>query len=349
LTILTSAGVLAALGIAAIVPYFLMLANRAPNLESVQLLTKSHMPNFASPTLILGLIVAAAIAVLVWRGLARLSEPVTLFALSFALTPIVLFNQQVVTGQLLQSAHYEIFISNYIVLTAAILLVSTLIGARAEADRSVVFSRGLIYLAIVAAAWGLVETASSTGRGSLAAIIRDGSIPALQFIQRDANLRSSAVVHATNFVTADFIPSVSTARPLWNAHSSSAGGITIDENRRLFYLYLYYSGHSDKDLLEELNRNTFEVVAAVFGSDRALPVLGEDVKRVSKQEIQTEVRSYGEFVRKFNETNAYNPVVSYIIVPTEAEPDFTNLDRWYIRDEGKVFGMFKIYGLTQKR
>jgi hypothetical protein len=35
-----------------------------------------------------------------------------------------------------------------------------------------------------------------------------------------------------------------------------------------------------------------------------------------------------------------------MIVPTKAEPNFADIDRWYQRDEGKTLGLFKVYTLT---
>src|SRR5262245_4629080 len=51
-----------------LVPYFWMLASRSPNLDSVQLLTATRLPDLLAPPLILGLILAAAIAVMIFRG-----------------------------------------------------------------------------------------------------------------------------------------------------------------------------------------------------------------------------------------------------------------------------------------
>lgn len=344
---LITGGIVAAFSIAALVPYFLMLADRSSNLDSVQLLTATRMPNFASPSMMIGLGVAAALVFAVWRGMMKMSEPRTLFTLSFALTPLILFNQQIVTGRSLQPVHYELFIANYLVLTSLILFISIVFQHFAESNNKLPFRRGLVYVGVAVCVWGVIESTSSTSRNSIYAEIRDESIPAIHYIQRQQSIPNETVL-ATNFVTADFLPTVSTLRPLWNSHTSSAGGVDVVENKRLFYLYLYYSGYSEKELAEALRRNTFEVTAAIFGSDRALPALGDSMAAVSQQEIAAEAQKYAEFTARFDLANATNPKLSHLIVPAEAEPDYSNLDRWYVRDAGTTFRLFKVYKLQLK-
>ncbi len=343
----TLAAIIGAIGIAALVPYFYLLSLRSQNLDSIQLLTHTRMPEFASPSMIIGLIVAAAALIAVWRGAVSLADKQIPLLLSFALTPVILFNQQIVTGRSLQPVHYELFISNYLVLIAAMLLLSVMIAKSASDVSSLPFRRGLAYIGIAAVAWGLFEAFSSTSRNAVVAEIRDGSVPAVKYAAlRSGTSPRDTVVLATNFVTADIIPSISPVRSLWNPHTSSASGIDVNENKRLFYVYLYYSGFGESDLSEALRSNSFEVTAAIFGSERALPSLGQSSAAISKQEIQSEVSKYLDFARKFDAQTASNPVLHYIIVPAEAEPKLANLDRWYSRDSGQTFGLFKVYKLT---
>ncbi len=336
------------IGIAALVPYFYMLSLRSENLDSVQLLTRTRMPEFASSSMIIGLIMASAAIIAVWRRAVSLNDKRIQLLLACAVTPVILFNQQVVTGRSLQPIHYELFIANYLVLTAGILLLAVMIAKSGSTGETKVFRRGLIYIGIAAFIWGAFEAYGSTSRNALAAEIRDASVAAVKSTLEGSDQgRGETVVLATNFVTADFIPSIARVRSLWNPHTSSAGGIDVNENKRLFYLYLYYSGWGS-ELSQTLKENSFEITAAIFGSERALPSLGTKTAPVTAQEIQAEVLKYAEFARTFNAQTAASPTLHYIIVPAEAEPDFTNLDRWYSRDEGQTFGLFKVYKLTPK-
>ncbi len=343
--VLTAFGTVSGFAIAALLPYFYLLSQRSSELDKVQLLSFTRMPELASPSMLIGILVAALAAYL-FRKIKDVPRDRVALVMSLALTPVILFNQQVVTGRSLQPVHYELFIANYMVLTAAVILLSTrLSGDGADAARQRTH-RVVAYLAIAAFAWGTFEAYGSARRNMVPAQIRDASVPAIEAAVRESS--APPVILATNFVTADFIPSVGSARPLWNPHSSSAGVIGIEENRRLFYLYLYFSGYTERDLDSALKAGSFEVTAAIFGSDRALPSLAGSAKGITQQEISAEVAKFAQMTRDLTPFDAYSPAIDHIIVPTEAEPNFANLDQWYSRDQGKVFGLFKLYRLTPK-
>jgi hypothetical protein len=327
-----------------------MLGGRSANVDSVQLLTLTHAPDLSSPSMIIGILIALAVILAVRKGVTGLSEPKTIITLSFALTPVILFNQQVVTGRSLQPAHYELFIANYIVILAAVVLVSIWKGA-VVADGTRQFSRkAIVYAALIAFGWGLVETTAAAGRGAPSGVIRDESMPALEYIQQRSQTGDSRplVVHATNFVTSELIPTVTTQRPLWNPHINSAGGVDAMLNKHLFYSYLYYSGFTSSDLSKALSEHSFEVTAALFGSDRALPELAKGAKSVSDEEVRNEVRGYADFAKSFDHEMASDPELSWLIVPVKSEQDLSNIDRWYDRKDEQEFGMFKVYRLKLK-
>ncbi len=341
-------GIIGMVGGAVSVPYASMLADRPANLDIVQILSHTRTPSVASVTMVFGLIIGAAILLTAWKGRIRLGAPQTLLAISFSLTPLILFNQQILTGRSLQPIHYEIFISNYLVLTALTLFIS--ITCQSNAKRSIV-RRALLFTAAFTVVWGVIEGTGSIDRYLTAAILRDESIPAISYVAQENRKKSTngqlaekpAVVLATNFVTSDFIPSASVLPILWSPHKMSAGGISLAENKRLFYLYLFYSGFNENDLAVALRRNVFEVTAALFGSDRALPALGHNTEQISDQELRQEIQDYAKFVKDFDKENAVGPLLSYLIVPERPQPNFSNVDRWYERDEGKTLGQFRVY------
>lgn len=338
-----TAAVVSAIGIAALIPYFYLLGQRSPNLDSVQLLAFTRMPILDSPSMIFGLIVAGASILLLKRaGNSRK----LLFVLSLALTPVVLFNQQLITGRSLQPVHYELFIANYLVLTAAVVLVFGFLSARDSADGSSWLKKAAAYAGIAAFAWGIFEAYGSTSRNMTPAAIRDASYPVLQAASQDNVERP--VVLATNFVTADIIPSIGDLRPLWNPHSSSAGGIDVEQNKRLFRQFLYLSGFSPQELEAALREGSFEVTAAVFGSERALPALSGGAAAILDTEIRSAVADYAKFVNEMDDVEALKPVLTHVIVPAKAEPDLRNLDRWYTRDAGRDLGLFRLYRVSPR-
>ena len=340
-------GIVFGIGASALIPYFQLLGARSADLDSVQLLDRTHAPTIVSPTVLLGLLVIAIFSFFVYRGRLKTNDPRALFCLSFSITPLVLLNQQVVTGVSLQPVHYEIFIANYFVLAAAAILLSLFIRPENAAGPEYRMKGGFVYFMLAAGIWGFFEASASSGRAMVAATIRDRSIPAIREIARRSPPDGSVVL-ATNFVTADIIPTIAPFRPLWNAHLSNAGGINLAEYKRLFYQYLYFSGFAGNDLADALRANSFEVTMAVFGSERALPTLGTGAKPITTSEIQSEVQKYNDFTASFDRTLAASPMVSYLIVPVKAEPDLSNVDRWYTRDAGVEVGLFKVYQLSLK-
>ena len=290
------------------------------------------------------MIIGLIVALIGFVSAKRASMQLAVLCMSFAITPAILLNQQVITGISLQPVHYEIFIGNYLVLVAALLLMFMLLEDRLGGTG---VSRVHVYLILIAGIWGFFEVATSTSRASAAAALRDRSIPAIRQIA-DHPGSAGKVVLATNFVTADIIPTVGALRPLWNAHSSSAGGIDPLENKRLFYLFLYFAGFTGRDLGQELSRNSFEVTAAIFGSDRALPTLASQGKPISKADIDVEVRAFDAFVANLNSQTAMSPGISYAIVPNADDVDLSRIDRWYTRDNGIEAGLFRVYELTPK-
>jgi hypothetical protein len=330
--------IIGVMGGIALVPYYYLLSKRAPAVDAVQLLDRTHAPTLASVPLIIGLIVAI-VAFIYAR---RTSTHVAVLCISFALTPVVLLNQQVLTGISLQPVHYEIFIGNYLVLVALLLLAFMLYEKRLSET-----ARLHVYLLLIAGIWGFLEVATSANRSAASAGLRDRAVPAITRISAKPDA-AGKVVLATNFDVADIIPTFGPLRPLWSAHSSSAGGIDPVENKRLFYLFLYFSGFTSRDLADALNRNSFEVTAAIFGSDRALPTLASGGKGISKGDIETEVKGFEAFVARLDRQTALTPEISYAVIPKADDFDMRNIDRWYSRDAGVEVGLFRVYELQPK-
>lgn len=153
---------------------------------------------------------------------------------------------------------------------------------------------------------------------------------------------------APNFLTSEFVATVTSQRPLWNLHTSSAGGIDLQENKDLLYKYLYYSDFSEKDMANAVSEKNFEIIAVLFGSERALPELANNSNLVTTAEIQGEIKKYSDFIKNFSKSDAENPTISYLIVPEKSEVEYANIDRWYERGDGEVFGLFRVYTLKLK-
>lgn len=346
--VLKTAGIIAAIGIPVLVPYAILLSRRSVNLDNVQLLRNSHMPDFGWTSLMIGLIVAAAIIACIKTGIAGLTHR-AIFGLSFALAPILLFNQQVITGHSLQPVHYELFISNYIVLVAFVVLLSLVIKHFSKGEERPPFRWALLALALFVTGWGTWEAVGSSDRKVEFSVLRDETVEPIKYIKEQAaHAEGPVVVYSNNFVATGFISTIAPFRALWNPHTSSASGVTIAENKRLFMLYMYYSGYEEGGVVSALRGGLFEAKAALFGSERALPALGNDKRPITDEEILAEGRAYKEFAANFGREHASNPTLSYILFPIGGEPDFTHIDKWYKRDDPKIIGPYKIYKVTLK-
>lgn len=340
-------------GLAAIIPYFIMLSNRPQNMDDTQLLSYTRMPDLFLLPEVIGFLLVAVIVILIKKRKLNFSSPEVLLTLSLAITPFVLFNQQIITGRSLQPVHYEIFIANYLLLISVMLLIWLVMRSYESAALMLKFRRGLIYFGLAAAIWGFIESTATATRNAGYESLRDDAMPVLKYLHEQENSDGQSngrypTIVSTNLMVADYIPTVTSYRSLWNPHTNSAGGVNLTENKELFYRYLYYSGYDEKDVAKAMDENLYELMAALFGGGRALSALDGNAKPISRSEMEDEIKNYGKFRSEFNRAKASDPELSYIIVPTTAEPNFQKLDQWYQRDEGKEFGLFKLYKLRLK-
>jgi hypothetical protein len=345
-------GIIGVVALAAVAAFFSLLAHRSNSMDSTQLLSHSHAPALFHAPEVLAYVVLAALAIALWRGFVDIEEPIVLLAASFALMPITVFNQQVITGLSLQPIHYQLFIANYVVLVGAVLAAVAIIKGRKPADwrlpRKVLFYAGALALA-----WGVVELTSSTKRNAPYARIRDDSMPAIarlaQIAREDGTYDSARatgsypIVYSTNL---DVAGSLSTGAPqgvLWAHHTPAAGVASLDQSKQLFYYYLYYSGADERELAQAMAERRFQTLSALFGIERVAATLALDAKPITTEEMRAEVLHYANFISSFSKELAAQPLLSFVIAPVQAEPNYANLDRWYERDSGERVGIYVIY------
>jgi len=99
-----------------------------------------------------------------------------------------------------------------------------------------------------------------------------------------------------------------------------------------------------KDLREPMST----VAAAAFGHERVIPDLAVKPKPITDEEIANQVAEYKRFYSSFSRDQAAQHILSYVIVPAEEGPDLTNLDRWYLRDQGERVGGYILYRVQLK-
>lgn len=346
-----------ALGAACLIPlgfYALMLSNRSPAMDDVQLLVLTHKLDFWRVPELIALTVIVMLILAVLIKAVNFHERSTLFAFSLALVPLVVFNQQIITGRSLQPIHYQVFIGNYV---AALALVLTLgILWRGVGQNYPKFSKGLLVsLAVIAAVWGIVECHYTVRVLDDANIARDEAIPvAKRLTELSATDTPSpdsnrAVVMAISMVQGDDLPTVAPQAVLWARHQHVFAGGTAQENKERYYQYLYYMDLDEKWLNKSLKTGDFVSMIALFGWGRHTPRLSGEYKPLTYGEIDEETAKFGDYYRNFSFEQASHPTLSYVVAPVDWKVDFTNLDLWYDRDAGENFGKYTLYKVKLKQ
>jgi hypothetical protein len=333
-----------------IAAFFLLLARRSSNMDSTQLLSHSRAPDLFYAPEVIAYVILAAIGLMAWRGAIELRDRAVVMAVSFALMPIAVFNQQVLTGLSLQPIHYQLFIANYAVL-AGVVLAGFLLLRRPSA--TAITKKILIYASAAAFAWGVVEVAGSTRRNAAYARIRDDSMPVIKRLNELARAdgtfeRARAtgaypLVYSTNLMVAGNLATAAPQGILWAHHTPAAGVASLDQNKELFYYYLYYSGADEKELAQAMLDRQFNTLSALFGVERVITTLTRDAKPITTEDMRAEIRSYANFIQTFSKEKAARALLSYVVAPVQAEPNYANLDRWYERDAGEHVGIYVIY------
>ena len=354
---LPSFGVIGIFAILALIPYFILLSNRSQTMDKVQALTASHAPDlFRSPELI-GFACLVALAVAARRGLIKWKDSPTLFAASFALMPALVFNQQILTGRSLQPIHYEQFIANYVSLIAVVLTIALLRSGRraaASAGREK-WSIALACVALLSFGWGVYEVRAPGEIYLEHNRLRDQAVPAIRRLKELAGVVNPAsgtnpmaltpaypIVFSTDDFLSESLPTHTPLGVLWARHMYVFSGVSWEENKERFYNQLYFIG-TDRERFSTLIREDFQFLLTLFGWERANHNLTVNPRPVTDEEINQEITNYTNYLSAFDRERASRPLISYIVTPENAQPDFTNLDRWYERDAGERVGKYIIY------
>ncbi len=345
-------GIIGAVALAGVAAFFSLLAHRSNSMDSMALLFHSHAPALFHAPEIIAYVVLAALGIALWRGFVGVKEPIVLLAASFALMPITVFNQQVITGLSLQPIHYQLFIANYTVLMAVVLAAVGIIKGSKPSDWQLP-RKVLFYAGAIALAWGVVELAGSTRRNAPYARIRDDSMPVIsrlaQIAREDGTYDraratgSYPIVYSTNLNVAGNLSTGAPQGVLWAHHTPVAGVASLERSKELFYYYLYYSGADERELAQAMVERRFQTLSALFGVERVATTLGPNAKPITTEEMRAEVRHYSNFIGSFSKELAAQPLLSFVVAPVQAEPNYANLDRWYERDAGERVGIYVIY------
>ena len=345
-------GVIGIFAAAALLPYFILLSHRASTMDKAQALALTHAPDlFRSPELI-GIAAFIALALGAQRTLVKWQSSATLFTAALALTPFVVFNQQIVTGRSLQPIHYEQFIINYVSLVAVVLTFTLLWrGGRAKSGRAIP-ALALACVALASFGWGYLEMRAPRDILSEHNRTRDEAVPVILRLKElahslPAGTNTFPIVFSSDDFLNESLPTYAPLGVLWTRHMHVFSGVTLEENKERLFQQLYYEGTTAREF-DDLAHNDFQVLLALFGWERANKNLTINIRPITEAEVSAEIRNYSDYIAAFDRERASHPTLSYVVTSIDDKFDFTNLDRWYTREAGERIGRFMLYRVKLK-
>ncbi len=337
----------------ALAPYFLSLLTRSSDVDASLSLIRTREPDLFRIPEIISYATIALILLFVRRERLSLKSTKTVFLLSFALVPLAVFNQQILTGRSLQPFHYEFFCANYIALFALAATVLLVLEQKLEA----IEWRKL--LAVVAAA-AITVGAFDTYFGTIVVrennVRRDALVPAANRLKDLKNMTGErGIVLSFDFTQNDNfdgidLPALASQPVLWSPHLSMFPDIDAEQNRRRIFLALYYQNFDREKLTAKLtSANKGILLLGLFSADRTSALYTGKLNPVTSREIEDVADEYERFRRGFSARDAAAPPqISFVLVHEKAGKDFSALDRWYERDAGEQLGDFVLYRVRLK-
>jgi len=346
--IIAAAPVILALG------FYLYLLSHLPLASNkVQVLALTHRPDLLRIPEIIGALILVAIITGVRRAKISFGEPQVIFTASFALLPILVFNQQVITGRSIQPFHYEVLIANYVVLLGLVMVVRLLQPA--------IPHRTLVLIGFLCFLWATVEINLPFQAHYSLHVGTDEMVPVLlrlkELARNDGTWeglhdhgKASTLVFSPQYGISELLPTWAPQGSLLAPGSASFQGLSDADRKECFYTHFYYSGRNTEYLRELLNNRTDLFFAErarsmIFGAQRVSLVLASDFEPIRQDEIEQEIRVYETFARSFSREQAVKRPLTYAITLADSEFDFSHIDLWYERDRGERVGAYILYRL----
>lgn len=327
-------GVIAA---ATLFPYFRMLQERATTVDP-KVLVLTHTPDVFRFVEVIGAFMLLAIAWNIWRGNVSPKSGELLFAASCCAAPFVVFNQQIITGHSLQPFHYEQFVINYLLLVGVV-ITYRLIWWHVRIRQDL-----WIAIALMAGVATGFKSARANFRVNLA---RDEAVAGLARVEQiESRKTDQGIILFDRAWLAASVPTTTPIHVLWSPYSYTFGTSPTEEIER-FYQYLYYKG-TDGQSFQRALRDEPLYRGVVFGLHRENTKLSQDVQPISEDEIRIQAQKYMAYTASFSQQMADRWPLSHVVMADAKPHDFSNLDRWYVRDEGERIGEWMLYHVYRR-
>ena len=335
----------------ALVPYAYLLSKRSHTMDDIQLLVRTRALDLTRTPELIGFVVLAVIAAGIFLKIFALRDRATLFAISLALTPLIIFNQQLITGQSLQPIHYQVFIGNYVA-GLAVVVTFGLIWRTADGKERVSGKLAMATLALIAAGWGFVECHYTVRVLDDVNVLRDEAYPVgkrlTEIAANDPDKYKRVVLHL-GIAEGDDLPTIAPQSVLWARHQHVFPGLDWQESKERYYQQLLYQGVDERQLANGMKKGEdFVSMIALFGWGRHTDRLNSEYKPLTFGEIDAETRKYAEYSRNFDARALGIPRLDFLVTPIELEPYLDNVDKWYDRTDREQLGKYVLYRLKIK-
>jgi hypothetical protein len=328
-----------------LLPYAYLLSGRSTTMDEIQLLVRTHSPDFDRFPEYISIVVLVLLAAGIALKKIALRNKSTLFVLSLALAPLIVFNQQVITGQSLQPIHYQVFIGNYVAGLALVSAVGLLFRDAFLAGKRPI-KIAFAGAAIISIAWGFVECHYTVRVLDDINESRDQGMPLgrrlTELAKHDPDPHHTVVLHL-GIGEGDDLPTIAPQGVLWARHQHVFAGMTWQESKERYYQFLYYQGVTETQLARAMKDGDFVSMIALFGWGRHTGRLNSEYKPLTFGEIDHEAKTYSDYAARFDPRNVPETVLSYLVVPDGISPDLRSVDKWYERSQGEHLGNNTLY------
>ena len=330
-----------------LLPYAYLLSKRSMTMDEVQLLVRTHAPDFSRFPEYISVVVLLMLTVGLLLKKIEIREKSTIFVISLAVVPLIVFNQQLFTGQSLQPIHYQVFIGNYVAGLALVSAVGLLLRDLISAGKWPV-KAGIGIAALASIVWGFTECHYTVRVLDDINLSRDEGMPLgrrlTELAKADPDPHRTVVLHL-GIGEGDDLPTIAPQAVLWARHQHVFAGVTWQENKERYYQFLYYQGVSEGQLAQSMKDGDFVSMITLFGWGRHTDRLNSAYKPLTFGEIDREAKNYGAYAAQFDPRNSPDTILSYLVVPDGMDSDLPNLDRWYERGEGEHLVNNTLYSL----
>ena len=330
-----------------LLPYAYLLSKRSTTMDEVQLLVRTHSPDFARFPEYISVVVLLMLGAGLLLKKVEIREKSTIFVLSLAFAPLIVFNQQIITGQSLQPIHYQVFIGNYVAGLAFVSAIGLLLRRAISAGKWPI-KAGVTIAALASVAWGFTECHYTVRVLDDINLSRDEGMPLgrrlTELAKSDPDPHRTVVLHL-GIGEGDDLPTIAPQAVLWARHQHVFAGVTWQENKERYYQFLYYQGVTERQLAQSMKDGDFVSMITLFGWGRHTDRLNSAFKPLTFGEIDREAKNYGLYAAQFDPRRSSDTILSYLAVPDGMDGDLPNLDKWYERGEGEHLGNTTLYSL----